>query len=298
MLKHHTYRIAPSTLWPRIPGQSSLVDCNRGQIALDDHSRPIPENAEDWSQGAVQPPPPYVTPTGATFVAVPRSSASISSGDTRKEGPSPTRTIVQGARTPSTSTTSKENRDGLKRRLDALREKFTRKGLTKAKKPPQLTPGETKNKEPCMRAETSVSIPSRAESHTTFGSDGRASRRTLRRRDSRPRREAVERTETDASGLKEKSSTVEIEVKRHIELKFKKSTTELRAKEPKAVALRNVASMRELRRKESRADLRGKDSRPNLGQKEPRFILRGIVSRLDLLSSARRKPDEVHDNGE
>ncbi|KAK1725485.1 uncharacterized protein BDZ83DRAFT_561769, partial [Colletotrichum acutatum] len=37
--KHHTYRVAPSSVWPRIPGQKSWVDKGHGKLQLDDHSR-------------------------------------------------------------------------------------------------------------------------------------------------------------------------------------------------------------------------------------------------------------------
>lgn len=38
-VKHHTYRVAPSSVWPRIPGQKSWVDKGHGKFQLDDHSR-------------------------------------------------------------------------------------------------------------------------------------------------------------------------------------------------------------------------------------------------------------------
>ncbi|ROT36313.1 hypothetical protein SODALDRAFT_217165 [Sodiomyces alkalinus F11] len=284
MLKHHTYRIAPSTLWPRIPGQSSLIDCSQGQIALDDHNRPVPEDWDDWSQGAVLPPAPYVTTTGETFVARPRASASTSSSETRKGSPRcSTTTMVRQSTRKTSTTTSAENRDNVKSRLGALKEKFTRKRLAKGKK---TATGHTtwleKEEEPCTKTKVSVWDSSDAESHTTFGGNEKTSRHTFGRDQSRPNLEAEEPAETKA--------------KRETGLKPKRSRTELTEKKPK-VALRNVASMKELRRGESKADLRRKQSRLELGQRQPRFTLRGIVSRLDLRSSTRRKSDEVRGDG-
>ncbi|KAI8194969.1 hypothetical protein K4K52_012906 [Colletotrichum sp. SAR 10_76] len=60
-LKHHSYRVAPSSVWPRIPGQSSWIDAGRGKLKLDDHSREYLRGLYS-PEGAIQLPPPYFDP--------------------------------------------------------------------------------------------------------------------------------------------------------------------------------------------------------------------------------------------
>ncbi|KAF9876979.1 hypothetical protein CkaCkLH20_05825 [Colletotrichum karsti] len=60
-LKHHSYRVAPSCVWPRLPGQSSWIDTGRGRIQLDDHSREYLRGLYS-PEGAIQLPPPYYDP--------------------------------------------------------------------------------------------------------------------------------------------------------------------------------------------------------------------------------------------
>ncbi|KAK1245900.1 hypothetical protein MKX07_004969 [Trichoderma sp. CBMAI-0711] len=36
-LRYHSYRVAPSTFWPRLRGQKSMVDSGRGEVMLDAH---------------------------------------------------------------------------------------------------------------------------------------------------------------------------------------------------------------------------------------------------------------------
>jgi hypothetical protein len=67
-LKHHAYRIAPSTLYPRLPGQYSWVDAGDNNLILDDHAFPGPGSLILRSTGAVVLPMPTVSDSGETSV--------------------------------------------------------------------------------------------------------------------------------------------------------------------------------------------------------------------------------------
>ncbi|KAL7944884.1 hypothetical protein V8C42DRAFT_358019 [Trichoderma barbatum] len=54
----HSYRVAPSTLWPRLRGQKSWIDAGQGTLILDDHGV-IPEPCI-FPEGPIQLPPPTV----------------------------------------------------------------------------------------------------------------------------------------------------------------------------------------------------------------------------------------------
>ncbi|UKZ49262.1 hypothetical protein TrVGV298_003507 [Trichoderma virens] len=57
-LAQHSYRVAPSTLWPRLRGQKSWIDAGQGTLILDDHEV-IPEPCI-FPEGPIQLPPPIV----------------------------------------------------------------------------------------------------------------------------------------------------------------------------------------------------------------------------------------------
>ena len=59
-LKHYSYRIAPSNLWPRLHGQTSRVDVGERNIVLDDQILPGPQGLLVYSTGPVVLPPPSV----------------------------------------------------------------------------------------------------------------------------------------------------------------------------------------------------------------------------------------------
>ncbi|KAL6888075.1 hypothetical protein GGI43DRAFT_430995 [Trichoderma evansii] len=59
---NHSYRVAPSTLWPRLRGQKSWVDAGRGTLVLDDHEV-IPEPCI-FPEGLVQLPQPVINNSG------------------------------------------------------------------------------------------------------------------------------------------------------------------------------------------------------------------------------------------
>lgn len=61
-IANHSYRVAPSTLWPRLRGQKSWVDAGRGELVLDDHEV-IPEPCI-FPEGLVQLPPPVIYRSG------------------------------------------------------------------------------------------------------------------------------------------------------------------------------------------------------------------------------------------
>ncbi|KAL7939237.1 hypothetical protein V8C35DRAFT_326356 [Trichoderma chlorosporum] len=55
-LAQHSYRVAPSTLWPRLRSQKSWVDAGQGTLLLDDHEV-VPEPCI-FPEGPIQLPPP------------------------------------------------------------------------------------------------------------------------------------------------------------------------------------------------------------------------------------------------
>ncbi|KAM0478133.1 hypothetical protein ACHAPX_005321 [Trichoderma viride] len=61
-IANHSYRVAPSTLWPRLRGQKSWIDAGRGELALDDHEV-IPEPCI-FPEGLIQLPPPVIYRSG------------------------------------------------------------------------------------------------------------------------------------------------------------------------------------------------------------------------------------------
>lgn len=61
-IANHSYRVAPSTLWPRLRGQKSWIDAGRGTLVLDDHEV-IPEPCI-FPEGLIQLPPPVIYKSG------------------------------------------------------------------------------------------------------------------------------------------------------------------------------------------------------------------------------------------
>ncbi|KAK1254699.1 hypothetical protein MKX08_008694 [Trichoderma sp. CBMAI-0020] len=61
-IANHSYRVAPSTLWPRLRGQKSWIDAGRGELVLDDHEV-VPEPCI-FPEGLVQLPPPVIYRSG------------------------------------------------------------------------------------------------------------------------------------------------------------------------------------------------------------------------------------------
>jgi hypothetical protein len=61
------YRVAPSTIWPKLNGQKSYVDLGNGNLAIDEHEVPasddIPSSLRAW-EGCVQLPPPLIDAKG------------------------------------------------------------------------------------------------------------------------------------------------------------------------------------------------------------------------------------------
>jgi hypothetical protein len=60
ILRHHSYRVAPSPVWPRLTGQTSWIDVGEGRLELDDHLRRICEIPSTVPGGPVQLPAPMV----------------------------------------------------------------------------------------------------------------------------------------------------------------------------------------------------------------------------------------------
>ncbi|KAF5013464.1 hypothetical protein FDECE_540 [Fusarium decemcellulare] len=63
----HSYRVTPSTLWPKLSGQRSHVDMGEGYMAVDQHKLPgeVPPYLLRW-EGCVQLPPPVVNEHGVS----------------------------------------------------------------------------------------------------------------------------------------------------------------------------------------------------------------------------------------
>ncbi|PNP51809.1 hypothetical protein THARTR1_07578 [Trichoderma harzianum] len=83
-LAQHSYRVAPSTFWPRLRGQKSWVDAGQGTLVLDDHEV-MPEPCI-FPEGPFQLPPPIVYkssiksfPMGLETATRPRNNT-VSSG--------------------------------------------------------------------------------------------------------------------------------------------------------------------------------------------------------------------------
>ncbi|KAM0551910.1 hypothetical protein ACHAPJ_008249 [Fusarium lateritium] len=65
--KNLAYRVAPSTIWPKLSGQRSYMDMGDGNLALDEHevsaANDIPSVLRTW-EGCVQLPPPIIDANG------------------------------------------------------------------------------------------------------------------------------------------------------------------------------------------------------------------------------------------
>ncbi|KAH7166301.1 hypothetical protein EDB81DRAFT_782075 [Dactylonectria macrodidyma] len=67
--KQYCYRVAPSTVWPRLSGQTSYVDLGDGSLTLDEHeAAPIAKRDSAW-EGCVQLPPPVIDVDGNLFLS-------------------------------------------------------------------------------------------------------------------------------------------------------------------------------------------------------------------------------------
>lgn len=95
--RDHCYRVAPSTAWPRLPGQTAYVDAGRGRIVLDDG-----EAAGGAGRGPFMLPPPVVGPRGATCLpggAVAGGKTAGGDDTTAADGPEQTTVSVAGKKT-------------------------------------------------------------------------------------------------------------------------------------------------------------------------------------------------------
>lgn len=70
-LRQHCYRVAPSTVWPRLSGQKSYVDTGNRSLMLDDHDAAPTTNSNAavaaW-EGCVQLPPPVIDASGTPYL--------------------------------------------------------------------------------------------------------------------------------------------------------------------------------------------------------------------------------------
>ncbi|WYZ43792.1 hypothetical protein EsH8_VII_000228 [Colletotrichum jinshuiense] len=96
ILKHHSYRVAPSSVWPRIPGQSSWIDTGHGRIKLDDHSREYLHGLY-FPEGAIVLSRPFADPwTGLVSISPSSLYKGGASEDSNKHECSDSRTKVVG----------------------------------------------------------------------------------------------------------------------------------------------------------------------------------------------------------
>ncbi|KAH7140096.1 hypothetical protein B0J13DRAFT_61170 [Dactylonectria estremocensis] len=84
--KQCCYRVAPSTVWPRLSGQKSYVDSGDGSTTLDEHdAAPVARHDSAW-KGCVQLPPPIIDTDDNLFLppvvgALQKSRMALSSID-------------------------------------------------------------------------------------------------------------------------------------------------------------------------------------------------------------------------
>ncbi|KAF7553937.1 hypothetical protein G7Z17_g3265 [Cylindrodendrum hubeiense] len=70
-LEQHCYRVAPSTMWPRLSGQKSYIDTGNGSLSLDDHEAvPVANSSAELAawEGCVQLPPPILDTRGTPYL--------------------------------------------------------------------------------------------------------------------------------------------------------------------------------------------------------------------------------------
>ncbi|CAM1508559.1 Fc.00g054070.m01.CDS01 [Cosmosporella sp. VM-42] len=69
--ERNSYRVTPSTVWPRFSGQKSFLDTTEGHLVQDDHDTAktveVPKAFAQW-EGCVQLPPPILDPQGSAVL--------------------------------------------------------------------------------------------------------------------------------------------------------------------------------------------------------------------------------------
>ncbi|OPB44690.1 Nucleolar GTPase/ATPase p130 [Trichoderma guizhouense] len=127
-LAQHSYRVAPSTFWPRLRGQKSWVDAGQGTLILDDHEV-IPEPCI-FPEGPFQLPPPIVYkssiksfPMGLETVTRPRNNT-VSSGSSL-----PSQKSLESYEEANTSKSSRSGceKSKVQKLLDRCKEKSRRR---------------------------------------------------------------------------------------------------------------------------------------------------------------------------
>ncbi|PKK46796.1 hypothetical protein CI102_8671 [Trichoderma harzianum] len=127
-LAQHSYRVAPSTFWPRLRGQKSWVDAGQGTLILDDHEV-MPEPCI-FPEGPFQLPPPIVYkssiksfPMGLETTTRPRNNT-VSSGSSL-----PSQKSLESNEEANTSKSSRSSceKSKVQKLLDRCKEKSRRR---------------------------------------------------------------------------------------------------------------------------------------------------------------------------
>lgn len=119
-IANHSYRVAPSTLWPRLRGQKSWIDAGRGELVLDDHDV-IPEPCI-FPEGMIQLPPPVIYRSGIRSLPWCREPTHRPRHNATNSGSSwPSQTSMESSEA-NTSTNSRRSDD--KSRMQRLLAKY------------------------------------------------------------------------------------------------------------------------------------------------------------------------------
>jgi hypothetical protein len=120
-LKYHGYRVAPSSLWPRLPGQTSYVDIGDETIVLDNHMYPGPGSFVIHATGPVLLPSPTVEgETGETSV-VGNGILDLSSETISEEWESGRKTSIVSSEGDSVALSTASKSSKLRRLLNKLK---------------------------------------------------------------------------------------------------------------------------------------------------------------------------------
>ncbi|KAL7906078.1 hypothetical protein GGI35DRAFT_487821 [Trichoderma velutinum] len=127
-LTQHSYRVAPSTLWPRLRGQKSWVDAGQGTLVLDDHE--VISEPCIFPEGPIQLPPPVVNkssikslPLYSEIVTRPRNNT-VGSGSSL-----PSQKSLESSEEADTSKSSRSSseKSKMQKLLDKCKEKSRRR---------------------------------------------------------------------------------------------------------------------------------------------------------------------------
>lgn len=142
--REHSYRVAPSAVWPRLPAQRSWLDAGNSLLFLDDHDTPNQDvEGIHWTmlpEGPVQLPPPIIESNG--MLSLPRYASQGQTQATKRRStvssgasfPDRRRSILVYGQDAGSLNSLKHTRSDERSKIQRLLERYGGAGRVKAKK--------------------------------------------------------------------------------------------------------------------------------------------------------------------